>query len=111
VAYSHRYFPSLTGIRFFPDVRWRGSRISITGWSHLHPGKAVLSCVVGRDWIDPEKWFGRVGERPDQMDAVELMQLCGELGWNYDVRDGIGYRFCTLDELELNEGPPPEGVF
>lgn len=99
------------GTRFFPEVRWRGSRISISSWSARHPDKPTLCCVVGRDWIDPAAWFGLAGVKPSQVDSEELMRLCADLGWNYDIRDDIGYRYCTIDELELIEGPPPKGAF
>lgn len=110
-AYTHKYFPSVEGIRFFPKHSWRGSQIAIYGWSSRHPDRPVLNCVVWRDWINPAKWFGMEGVKVQQIDTVELMELCGGLGWNYDINDNIGYRYCTIDELELIEGPPPEGAF
>lgn len=102
-----KYFPSLTGIRFFPKARWRGTRLFVAMWSwgQTDP-RPHVGCSVNLPEIDQERWFGRTG-----LQYAELIEPCAKLGWRVDLLDAAVYGAVPIDELELTEGPPPEGVF
>ena len=106
-SYCHKYFPSLTGIRFFPKARWRGTRLFVAMWSwgQADP-RPHVGCSVNLPEIDQERWFGRTG-----LQYAELIEPCAKLGWRVDLLDAAVYGAVPIDELELTEGPPPEGVF
>jgi len=100
----------LKDARFFPDARWLGARVVISGWAP-RSAEPLLMCGVERDEIDPRRWFGRPEACAVDIDPEEFMIACREIGWSYSPRDGNAGRLCRVDELELTEGPPPEGVF
>ena len=97
----------LTGIRFFPKARWRGTRLFVAMWSwgQADP-RPHVGCSVNLLEIDQERWFGRTG-----LQYAELIEPCAKLGWRVDLLDAAVYGAVPIDELELTEGPPPEGVF
>ena len=95
----------MAGTRFFIEARVNGVSVTPLSWSSRHEEPRVC-CVVealDMDWV---KWFGR--EPIDVWDRVTLME---SVGWSWDVRDDMGHRACRLEEVELIEGPPPEGAF
>jgi hypothetical protein len=103
--YSHKYFPDTSGIRFFPKAYWRGTPVGIAGWC-VHTPDARVHCEVMANDINQQAWFGRRFKS-----SLEWAPLARALGWGYDHNDMIATRYCTIDELELVEGPPPEGTF
>ncbi len=96
---------SATGIRFFPKAYWRGTPVGIAGWC-VHTPDARVHCEVMSNEINQEAWFGR-----RYKSSLEWAPLARAIGWDYDFHDMIAARYCTIDELELVEGPPPEGPF
>ncbi len=83
----------------------KGVKVTPLSWSSRHEEPRVC-CVIEAPDMDWLKWFGR--EPTDVWDRVALMESAG---WSWDVKDDMGHRACRLDELELIEGPPPEGPF
>ena len=103
--YWSKYFPDPSAIRFFPKAYWRGTPVGIAGWC-VHTPDAQVQCEVMSNEINQEAWFGR-----RYKSSLEWAPLARALGWGYDHNDMIATRYCTIDELELVEGPPPEGTF
>ncbi len=95
----------LVGTRFFPKAYWHGTPVWITAWC-VHTPDARVQCEVMANEINQEAWFGR-----RYKSSLEWAPLARELGWGYDFNDMIATRYCTIDELDLVEGPPPEGPF
>ena len=74
-------------------------------WSHGQD-RPYVGCTMNPAKIDQQRWFGRTGLTLEQM-----IEPCAALGLRLDVRDHAVYGAVPLDELELIEGPPPEGAF
>jgi hypothetical protein len=93
-------------IRFFPELRYRGCRVTPYSW---HPtATEPILCVE----IDPydEDLSKRYFKRPF-VDHIERCEALLSDGWDiYDPREGAR-KYVHVDELEKIEGPPPEGAF
>ena len=90
---------SLSGITFYPEVRYRGMIVHPCAW-HPESTEPILKVLTGR-------WLRKVSSD----EAAEIMETATkELGWEWDHHHGSG-GYIHVDELEKIEGPPPDGVF
>ncbi len=94
-------------VRFYPEAKWRGTPVHVAMWSwgQADP-RPYVGCSLNLHEIDQQRWFGTTG-----LKYAELIAPCAELGWRVDLRDHSAYGAVPIDELELVEGPPPEGAF
>lgn len=118
--------PSLDGINFFPEVRYRGAPVAVDQW-HTESAEPLVRCFLGDmnpliDQTGPtmneilaanrakdyDTWRRLCREREECGQAV--VQRLKEEGWESIGRDGF-CKYIHVDELEKIEGPPPEGAF
>jgi hypothetical protein len=99
-----RYVTNLEQYRFFPEIRWRGCKVTPEHWKpdsaepilhvRMMPWDLNVQSVIGVE--DPT--------------LGEFRTRLAELGWTYDVREGAT-AWLHVDDLEKVEGPLPEGRF
>jgi hypothetical protein len=106
--YLVRQVQSTEGIQIFPQLSYRGCRVSPEYWNP-ETSEPVLRCFLQPEEIGPELLGG--APVPDYVNQFpQFLRLVQEDGWKWDMRDG-GTKYIHVDDLEKIEGPPPEGPF
>ena len=89
-------------IRFFPELRFQGIRVTPTGW-HPKSEEPLVRCEIGAGGLGG-------GRGIDPHEYQRIVDELVNLGWEWDYREG-GQGYVHVDDLEKIEGPPPEGAF
>jgi hypothetical protein len=90
-------------IRFFPEIRYRGCKVSPWAW---HPTAHEPILRIDGSNLDGYRLDGPFNAGPN----FDFTAALHADGWEGD--DYLGwYRYVHVDELEKIEGPPPEGPF
>lgn len=105
-AFWSKHLESIAGIRFFPEIRYRGVRVLPYSW---HPTEAAPVLLVDVNPNDRDLYTRYFIKPPNNHD--EMLRALKLDGWDvYDGREGA-WKYVHVDELEKIEGPPPEGLF
>lgn len=107
-TFWHKYFPSVEEIVFYPEIYYRGCRVSPQYWQR-ESAEPILNCFLQPEDIGVDLLGGAA--IPDYVrEYPEFHRLVRADGWAWDAMDG-GTRYIHVDDLEKIEGPPPEGPF
>ncbi len=99
----HGSFPlDATQIQFFAAVSWRGIVVEPLMWSHTSP-KPKLHCRISGDAVREATTVD--GLAPSASLEERTARLEHE-GWKPNIPDGWT-RWCHVDELDKQPGPPP----
>jgi hypothetical protein len=102
-TFWHKHFATTDGIRFFPEIRYRGCKVYPVWW-HRESSEPLLAVHLPPRDLDFSNFFVRPPKLDDLQRAMEAD------GWQGDGREGW-HKYVHVDELEKIEGPPPEGPF
>ncbi|MBL0871368.1 MAG: hypothetical protein IBJ18_12420 [Phycisphaerales bacterium] len=94
-----------TGMTFFPELRYRGCRVTPVFW-HATATEPLLLVHMTQEDLDFSKYF----VKPPNRTGHEIKRAMEADGWSWDLRED-GYRYLHVDELEKIEGQPPESSF
>jgi hypothetical protein len=102
--FYHMYATGLQSLRAFPDLRWRGCKVTPEYWKPDSVEPVVRVLLMNGD-LDTERVFG-----VDFLPQDERTRRLADMGWTVNYRDGHA-AWVHVDELEKTEGPIPEGTF
>lgn len=103
-TFWHKYFPVTDEITFYPELRYRGCKVTPESW-HLESVEPIVKCLLMPEDLDTEAMLGI-----KDLAAWARPKYMREAGWEWDPRDG-GTKYIHVDDLEKIEGPPPKGAF